>query len=283
MPGHAGGCSFSRCASPWEAALALSTRTPFSLSSLHPFPRSNHETGPEFGPFAFDYHEFIDRLAPGQAFLAKASNSTSVRWYSFFVEGTAAFFMLDADAWIYPNVYGLVQGQWEWLAAQLPLVNRTRYPWLIVVPHRAMYCTKTKDAECNSEAAALRDGQLGLFWGLEPLLIKHGVDMVFAGHTHHYEATWPVAKGASTQRDYVNPRATVHVQSGIAGTGPGGDPFDVPQQEWERIRDTSFSPSYGQIIFHNATHLTYQQLFCENATVFDTFVIQQSAHGPFAA
>ena len=107
--------------------------------------------------------------------------------------------------------------------------------------------------------------------------------MVFAGHTHHYEATWPVAKGASTQRDYVNPRATVHVQSGIAGTGPGGDPFDVPQQEWERIRDTSFSPSSGKIIFHNATHLSYQQLFCENATVFDTFVIQQSAHGPFAA
>ena len=43
-----------------------------------------------------------------QRFALKASNSTSVRWYSFFVEGTAAFFMLDADAWIYPAVYGLV-------------------------------------------------------------------------------------------------------------------------------------------------------------------------------
>jgi hypothetical protein len=113
------------------------TRSPLSLSLSS---CRNHETGPESGPYAFDYHEYIDRLAPGQAFLARASNSTSVRWYSFFVEGTAAFFMLDADAWIYPEVYGLVQGQWEWLAAQLPLVNRTRYPWLIVVPHRAMYC-----------------------------------------------------------------------------------------------------------------------------------------------
>ena len=191
--------------------------------------------------------------------------------------------MLDADAWIYPEVFGLVQGQWQWLAAQLPLVNRTRYPWLIVVPHRAMYCTKTKDAECNSEAAALRDGQLGLFWGLEPLLAKYGVDFYFSGHTHHVEWTWPTVRGAATAAHFDAPRGTIHVQSGIAGTGPGGDPFDVPQQEWERIRDTSFSPSYGQIIFHNATHLTYQQLFCENASVFDTFVIQQSAHGPFAA
>ena len=67
--------------------------------------------------------------------------------------------MLDADAWIYPEVYSLVQRQWEWLAAQLPLVNRSEYPWLLVVPHRALYCTKVADdGECNSEAEALRYG-----------------------------------------------------------------------------------------------------------------------------
>jgi hypothetical protein len=145
-----------------------------------------------------------------------------------------------------------------------------------------MYCTKVAtDGECNSEAEALRYGQLGLFYGLEPLLQQYGVDLVFAGHTHHYEVTWPVVKGAATQKDYLNPKATVHVQSGIAGTGPGGDPFDVPQEDWERIRDKSFSPSYGKIVFHNATHLTYEQRFCANSSAFDSFTIEQQRHGAF--
>ena len=26
-----------------------------------------------------------------------------------------------------------------------------------------------------------------------------------------------------------------------------------------------------KLVFHNATHATYLQLFCENATVFDSF------------
>ena len=191
--------------------------------------------------------------------------------------------MIDADAWIYPEVWHFAQPQWEWLARELPKVNRAVYPWLLLIPHRALYCTKVADdGECNSEAEALRYGQLGLYWGLEQLCIKYGVDLVFAGHTHHYEVTWPVKNATATQKDYVNPRATVHVQSGIAGTGPGGDPFDVPQQDWERIRDKSFSPSYGTLLFHNSTALTYQQRFAANGSVFDSFVLVQEHRAPFA-
>jgi hypothetical protein len=28
-----------------------------------------------------------------------------------------------------------------------------------------------------------------------------------------------------------------------------------------------------KLVFHNATHATYLQLFCENATVFDSFTL----------
>lgn len=52
---------------------------------------------------------------------------------------------------------------------------------------RALYCHKTLDRECNSEAKALREGILHVggveLWGLEPLLHQYGVDMVFAGRT----------------------------------------------------------------------------------------------------
>ena len=260
------------------------------------------------------------RLSYGQASLAAASNSSSVRWVWAKVPGVASIFVVDADAWVYPLVYDLAQPQWDWLDAQLARVDRSETPWLLLVPHRAMYCTKTTDPECNSEAESLRYGLLDTFFGLEELIVKYGVDMVFAGQqvhpkhshphvisnsanisnsltnrrasgdhisppllsTHHYEATWPVVKGVTQQTNYVDPRAAIHVQSGIAGTGPGGDPFDVPQEPWERFRDMSFSPSYGRITFHNATHLSYWQLFAQNRSVLDSMVVVQRNHGPFA-
>lgn len=59
----------------------------------------NHETGPDF-----KYSEYVHRLAPGQAALAAASGSSTPRWYSFVIPSVATVFMLDADAWIYPEV-----------------------------------------------------------------------------------------------------------------------------------------------------------------------------------
>jgi len=148
--------------------------------------------------------------------MANASGSPSVHWFGFEV-GPLAMFFVNTDAWIYPFVYELAEPQWLWLNASLAAVNRSRTPWLFVWGHRAMYCFKTTDPECNSEAETLRYGFLGLEWGLEQLLHRYSVDLYLAGHTHHYEREWPSYNGTFLQRDYVNPRATVHIQSGIAG------------------------------------------------------------------
>jgi len=200
-----------------------------------------------------------------------------------FSVGPVTYVSLDADAWIYPLVYPLLDEQYAWLEGALATIDRAKTPWVVFLVHRASYCTKTTDPECNSEAEALRNGQLGLRAPLEPLLAKYGVDFYFAGHTHHYERTWPVVRGASTQRNYTEPRATVHIQSGIAGTGPG-DEFAVAQLEWEALRDEAYWPTYGRLTFVNATHARYEQLFNDNGTVFDAFdlVNTQPGHGaPF--
>ena len=92
-----------------------------------------------------------------------------------------------------------------------------------------------------------------------------------------------MVRGAATQLDYVQPRGTVHIQSGIAGTGPG-DEFAVPQQPWEAFRDTQYWPTYGRLTLFNDTHALYQQLFNDNGTEFDAFVLTntQPSHGaPF--
>ena len=58
--------------------------------------------------------------------------------------------------------------------------------------------------------------------------LSHALPCSATQQTHHYERTWPVFNGTETARNYINPAAAVHVQSGIAGTG-GSDPFNVTQ------------------------------------------------------
>ncbi len=65
---------------------------------------------------------------------------------------------IDTDAWVYSPIADLARPQHDWLALDLARVNRTRTPWVFVYGHRAMYCTKTTDPECNAEALSIRDG-----------------------------------------------------------------------------------------------------------------------------
>lgn len=156
-----------------------------------------------------------------------------------------------------------------------------------------MYCTKTTDPECNDEALSIRHGgvypTLPASVGVEPLLLKYGADLYFSGHTHHYERTYPVKAGVATQTNYVQPRGVVHVQSGIAG-GAGEDDFEVPQQPWEAYRDLTVIDNNGVkglrrsttlLTVYNATTLMMQQVDVYG-NVFDSFVLVQDSHGPFA-
>lgn len=250
-----------------DAASAWSVERPIIYTN------GNHESSGPLKP----YTEFTKRLAWGQTPLADASGSTNVRWMSWRA-GPATFFSLDPDGWIYPLVYDIMPSQFAWLESAISRVNRTETPWLVFAVHRAMYCTKSTDGECNSEAEALRNGQLGLLYALEPLLAKYGVDFYFSGHTHHVEWTWPTVRGAAVATHYDSPQATIHVQSGIAGTGPG-DEFSVPQQPWEAFRDEEYWPTYGRLTFHNDSAATYEQLFNDNGTVFKSFDVTNAMHG----
>uniref|UniRef100_A0A0G4HXW2 Purple acid phosphatase n=1 Tax=Chromera velia CCMP2878 TaxID=1169474 RepID=A0A0G4HXW2_9ALVE len=235
----------------------------------------NHERGSKD-----TYVEYVRRLAGGQGALTKASGSGNRRWYSFRL-GLMKVVMIDTDVWIYLGSMRYLEEQWRWMDEELGRTNRTETPWVVVIGHRAMYCTKTKDGECNGEAKRIRDGMFFGRWAVEPLLLKHGVDLYFSGHTHHYEVTWPVRGLKALQFDYQKPMGPVHVQSGIAGVDPPFDPFDVPQEKWERIRDTSFSVSFSQMTIHNRTHVTIRQLDAANSTAFDEFTVFQPDHGPF--
>lgn len=60
------------------------------------------------------------------------------------------------------------------------------------------------------------------------LSLSEGSAGTRAGHTHHYQRSWPVAHGLPTQRDYVDPQAPVYIVSGIAGAQRTPYPFFPP-------------------------------------------------------
>jgi predicted MPP superfamily phosphohydrolase len=246
----------------------LASSTPYMLGV------GNHETD-----HFYDYSSYTNRMAP-QMTMAAASGSPSPRWYSFNV-GQVHVVVFDTDAWVYIPVFPLAPGQYAWLEKDLAAVDRSKYPWIVVLGHRAMYCTKTTDGECNGEAIAIRYGIIdNKFYGIEQLLLKYGADFYLAGHTHHSEITYPVVQGRETQYDYNNPKGPVHAQIGAAGVGDGHDPFDVPQESWERIRDYTWQRTFIKVTLYNSTHFTADTI-TQDGVLLDSFTIVQTNHGPF--
>ncbi|XP_011048850.1 PREDICTED: purple acid phosphatase 2-like isoform X2 [Populus euphratica] len=101
----------------------------------------------------------------------RASGSTSPMWYSIKRASTYVIVLSSYSA------YGKYTPQYKWLETELPKVNRTATPWLIVLMHCPMY---------NSYAHHYMEGETMRVM-YEPWFVKFKVDVVFAGHVHAYE------------------------------------------------------------------------------------------------
>ena len=88
--------------------------------------------------------------------------------------GPADFFFLDSSV---PGVFGPgASTQWEWLDDTLAASTNQ---WRIVVLHHPLY------------SSGRHGSTVGARERLEPILARHHVDLVLAGHDHHYERTHP--------------------------------------------------------------------------------------------
>ena len=134
---------------------------------------------------------------------------------------------------------------------------------------------------------SVRDGVDGKY-GMEELLFKYGVDFFINGHEHDYERSWPVYKGQSDQSN-VDPKGTIYVVTGAAGSSELHEPFTREQPEWSAYRSNTFG--YSRMHIHNATHLRWQQVQTDptlfgpelyGRVIDDAWVIQHR-HGPFNA
>lgn len=101
----------------------------------------------------------------------KASGSTSPLWYS--IKRASAYVIVLSSY----SAFGKYTPQTKWLEEELPRVNRSETPWLIVVMHSPLYSSYVHH---YMEGEPMRTIY-------EPLLVQHKVDVVFSGHVHAYE------------------------------------------------------------------------------------------------
>jgi acid phosphatase type 7 len=126
------------------------------------------------------------------------------RYYSF-DWGNAHFVALNSELYHGDHSYR-PEEQKAWLERDL---KETRQLWKIVYFHRPIYSS----SKHGSDERIRED--------LEPVLMRHGVDLVFSGHDHVYERTVPIC-------------GVVYVVSGGGGKGL----YPAGSSEW-----TAFSKS----------------------------------------
>jgi predicted phosphodiesterase len=128
--------------------------------------------------------------------------------------GNAHFFMIDSN-----KPLGSNSEQHAWLAERLAASEAT---WKIVVHHHPPYTSDENDYG-NTWAGDSAYGDRNVRQ-LASIYERHGVDLVFNGHIHVYERTWPIRDGRVVQEGGV-----IYV---TAGGGGGGLENFAPTKTW---------------------------------------------------
>ena len=154
------------------------------------------------------------------------------RYYSF-DWGNAHFVALNSELYHGDHSYS-PEEQKTWLERDL---KETRHPWKIVYFHRPIYSS----SKHGSDQRIRED--------LEPVLVRHQVDLVFSGHDHVYERTVPI-------------RGVTYVVSGGGGKGL----YPAGSSEW-----TAFSKS----VFHAVLVRVDGEHLCLEAVETDGVVLDR--------
>ncbi|MDA1230692.1 MAG: metallophosphoesterase, partial [Planctomycetota bacterium] len=122
-----------------------------------------------------------------------------------FTYGNTQFFMIDSNRNIDPG-----SEQFEWLRKRLA---ESTAQWKIACHHHPPYSSDEDDYGDLWKANKSSQGDLRAR-ELSRLYDEFHVDIVWNGHIHSYERTWPVRKGEAVERN-----GTVYMVTGGAGGG----------------------------------------------------------------
>ena len=133
--------------------------------------------------------------------------------------------------------------QYNWLLSDLKAVDRSVTPWVISVMHCPWY---------NSNEAHYGEWQtVTMRQYMEPVLYENHVNMVFAGHVHAYEATYPVFQN-TTKDDGI-----VYVTIGDAGNAEGHASTYYEQPSWSAFRNGT-QYGHGILTFVDSQRMVWE-------------------------
>jgi predicted phosphodiesterase len=147
--------------------------------------------------------------------------------YQAFTFGNARIIIMDTDHFSYnPG-----SNQYNFVISQLQQASQnSAYKWIIVYFHKEMYtspntCSAGSCSNTNSEISNLRN-----IW--HPKFDQYGVDMVFMGHVHNYQRTFPIRYDSGSpsspivtstaSQDYNDPTGEIFVLVGTGGVNIHG-------------------------------------------------------------
>jgi len=130
-------------------------------------------------------------------------------FYYTYTFGNTQFFMIDSNRNVDPE-----SEQYQWLDKQLA---ESRATWKLVCHHHPPYTSDADDYGQLFKTNVSTRGDMRVR-KLVPLYEKHNVDLVWNGHIHSYERTWPIREG----------RAAASGAPIYMITGGGGGSLETP-------------------------------------------------------
>ncbi|XP_055883298.1 acid phosphatase type 7-like isoform X3 [Biomphalaria glabrata] len=195
-------------------------------------------------------------------------------WYSLNI-GYTHFISINTEYFYLQSAYK--QLQIDWLKKDLTEANKLRdsVPWIIVMAHKPLYCTKSEmEQECQEENSYLRDS-------LEDLFFEHGVDLIISGHKHCYERSWPMYMSRAFQLNYINPLAPIYIVIGAMGYEYMADKQKSSPFWLAFAMSDTEKELFARLNVVNKTHLVWSvHASMTNEDVDDVQVIQ-TKHGSF--
>ncbi len=176
--------------------------------------------------------------------------SDQERYYSFDY-GDVHFVSIDSnDGTLIPIALdrsGADDDMLDWLAQDLAASDA---PWKIAFFHHPPYSSSS------------RSPNLGVRSTVVPILEEGGVDLVLAGHNHHYERTFPILQGCLAQRD---DSAITYIIAGAGGAGPSGD----ISPQWWHVASNDRLHSYVELDIHGC--VAEVRAIAIDGTLIDSF------------
>ena len=128
-------------------------------------------------------------------------------YYYQFSYGNADFFLIDSNRKVDPS-----SEQFKWLDEQL---GKSKATWKFVCHHHPPYSSDENDYGnlWRTNKSSRGDTRVR---ELVPLYEKHKVDIVWTGHIHSYERTWPLRESQAVNQD-----GTIYMITGGGGGGTG--------------------------------------------------------------